>query len=162
MLIVNTKKRHIKSNKEDALSDAVVMLFLMTGDILLFVLMCLSRKANIAEELSKAKITDGAVLLFLFMALYTVFSVIKHFVYKMKVRTMIQKGTKWQGTIVGTTEKVSYTRRGGGKWYIYTIADENGRTVQTDRYITDYANKYSLRICTVYEYKNRFYFTDFL
>ena len=161
MLIVNTKKRHIKSDKEDSLSDAVVMLFLMAGDILLFVLMCLSRKANIAEELSKAKIYDGAVLLFLFMALFAVFSVVKHFVYKMKVRTITEKGTKWQGTIVGTTEKTAYSRR-GGKWYIYTVADENGRTVQTDRYMMDYADKYRLKICTVYEYKNKFYFTDFL
>ena len=162
MLIVNTKKRHFKSKKESALSDALIMLVLMAGAVLLFVVMCISRKANIAEELRGLQIYDPAVLIFLFMAIYAVFSVIKHFVYKMSVRTILEKGTKWQGTITGTTTNVLPGRPSGSKWYIYTVSDENGRTVQTDRYISDHVDKFRLKICTVYEYKNRFYFTDFL
>ncbi len=163
MLIVNAKKRHFKSNEESCLTDAAIMLGIMALFGVVFVVMCISRKANIAEELSKAKLTDGAVLLYLFMALYCLYYLVRHFIYAMNRRTILAKGTKWQGTFEGTeARRMKMVRSSPNNYrYVYTVKAPDGRTVKTESYPEDYVDKFRLKICTVYEYKNKRYFTDF-
>lgn len=81
----------------------------------------------------------------------------------MRKQIIISKGNVIEGKIIGTNEVRVILNRGPGPVYDfqYSVQLSDGKIVKTGVYYEDFVKENYITKCTVYEYKNHYYFTDY-
>lgn len=157
------KPQHYKTRNEDTPSRIWIDFAILTLYFVVFLFVCIKRHADITEELSGLISINPFSGLILFTLLHIVFLVVKSLVYNIRKRIIIAKGNVIEGKIIGTNNVKVILTRGPGPIYDfqYCVQLSDGRTVQTEVYYYDFVKKDCINKCTVYEYNNHYYFTDY-
>ncbi len=156
------KPQHYKSINEDSLSeiwvDAGILAIFMVADVIV----CIDRKADITEELTGLISINPFSALILFILLHSIFLVVKSVIYNRRKKIIVDNGNVIEGKITDTIFVKALSRSPGPTYnYKYLVQLSDGRTVNTEVYYEDFAKKDHITKCTVYEYNNHYYFTDF-
>lgn len=157
------KPKHYKNKNESSLSRIWVDVAILVLFIFAFVVVCINRHENMIEALPELVSINPFSALVLFTLLHIVFLVIKFFIYNMRKQIIISKGNVIEGKIIGTNEVRVILNRGPGPVYDfqYSVQLSDGKIVKTGVYYEDFVKENYITKCTVYEYKNHYYFTDY-
>ncbi|MBE6868652.1 MAG: hypothetical protein E7494_07800 [Ruminococcus albus] len=101
--------------------------------------------------------------LILLVLLDIVFAVVKSVIYGRNKKIIMNKGSVYEGKIEDTVYvKNKFVKSPGATYdYMYLVRLNDGRTVNTEVYYEDFVSKDNISCCNVYEYNDRYYFTDF-
>lgn len=157
------KPKHYKSKNEDSYTKIWSDIAVLFVFILAIIIVCLKRKPVITEVMHELVSINPFSALILFVLLHIVFVVVKALIYDRNKKIIMNKGSSYEGKIEDTIYvKNKFVKSPGATYdYKYLIRMDDGRTINTEIYYEDFAEKDNISSCTVYEYNNHYYFTDF-
>ena len=156
------KPTHYKSKNEDSLSRIWVDIALLFIFFLAAIIVDIKRRPSIAEVLREIISIDPFSALIVFILFHIIFLIIKSIVYNKRKRNIMEHGSVIEGIITDTIRIKVLSRTPGATYnYKYQVQLSDGRTVNTEVYYTDFVKNDNISRCTVYEYDNSYYFTNF-
>lgn len=162
-MMLKKQPKHYKSKNEDFLSRIWVDMALLFIFFLAAIIVCIKRKPSISEVLCEIISINPFSALILFILLHIIFMMAKSVIYDRNKKNVMNKGTVYDGKIEDTiyVKNILYKSPGATYDYKYLIRLNDGRTVNTEVYYEDFVKNDNISSCTVYEYNNHYYFTDF-
>lgn len=152
------KTQHFKSKDEDLLSGIWVDVFLIAIFLLGSVIVDIEHKVSIIEEFKAMLSINPFSAILLLLLLNIPYLIVKQVIYNKRTKKIIANGSAFEGKI---TDTIYVKALRGAHNYKYTVRLSDGRTVYTEVYYVNFVSENNIRNCTVYEYNDRCYFTDF-
>ena len=154
--------KHYKSKNESSLSRIWVDVGILIIILFVEVSVDVKQKANISDELPKLISINPISALIIFILLHIIFLIIKFVIYNKRKQNIMEHGNVMEGIITDTIHIKVLSRTPGATYnYKYHVQLSDGRTVNTEVYYEDFVKNHDISSCTVYEYNNHYYFTDF-
>ena len=154
--------KHYKSKNESSLSRIWVDVGILIIILFVEVSVDIKQRANISDELSKLISINPISALIVFILLHIIFLIIRSFIYNKRKQNIMEHGNVMEGIITDTIHIKVLSRTPGATYnYKYHVQLSDGRTVNTEVYYEDFVKNDDISSCTVYEYNNHYYFTDF-
>ena len=154
--------KHYKSKNESSLSRIWVDVGILIIILFVEVSFNIQQRANISDELSKLISINPISALIVFILLHIIFLIIRSFIYNKRKQNIMEHGNVMEGIITDTIHIKVLSRTPGATYnYKYHVRPSDGRTVNTEVYYEDFVKNDDINSCTVYEYNNHYYFTDF-
>lgn len=154
--------KHYKSKNESSLSRIWVDVGILIIILFVEVSVDIKQRANISDELPKLISINPISALIVFILLHIIFLIIKSVIYNKRKQNIMEHGNGMKGIITDTINiKVLSRTPGATHNYKYHVQLSDGRTVNTEVYYEDFVKNDDISSCTVYEYNNHYYFTDF-
>ncbi len=161
-MMLQKQLKHYKSKNESSLSRIWVDIGILIIILLVEVSVDIEQKANITDELPKLISINPFSALILFILFHIIFLIIKSVIYNKRKQNIMERGNVIKGIITDTINIKVLSRTPGATYnYKYHVQLSDGRTVNTEDYYEDFVKNGNISSCTVYEYNNHYYFTDF-
>lgn len=159
---MHSTPKHYKSISEDSLSRIWYDIALLLIFFVVVIIVCIKREIDIIEGLSSLMSINPFSALIVFVLLHIVFLIVKSVIYNQRKKSIVAHGKVIEGVITETKYVKVLIRSPGPTYnYKYLVKLSDGRTIDTEVYYEDFVEKDSISHCTVYEYNNHYYFTDF-
>lgn len=162
-MMIQKLPKHYKSKNEDSISKIRVDIVLLLIFFVVAIIVCIKRKNSITEGLRELISINPFSALILFILLHIIYLIAKSVIYDRKKKLVINKGIAYEGQIEETIYVKNTLNKSPGTTYDYRyrIRLNDGRKVNTEVYYEDFVKNDNINSCTVYEYNNHYYFTDF-
>lgn len=121
--------------------------------------LCIKRDQPLSSLLEVFTFRHGSPFIWAF-TLIGLYELIMWIIYKLRCHIIVKNGAKHCGAELTDFDYISKTFS-HSNYYSYKVKLPDGRVINTEKYMLN--NYYSLvqKKCTVYEYKGRFFCTDF-
>jgi len=160
--MLQKRPKHYKSKNESSLSRIWVDVGILIIIFWVEVGVDVKQKANITDELPKLISINPFSALILFILFHIIFLFTKSVIYNKRKQNIMEHGNVIEGIITNTINIKVLSRTPGATYnYKYHVQLSDGRTVNTEVYYNDFVKNDNISSCTVYEYNNHYYFTDF-
>lgn len=162
-MMLQKQPKHYKCKNEDTYTKIWTDIAILFVLLLAVVIVCAKRKPGMTEVLHELISINPFSALILLVLLDIVFTVVKTVIYGRNKKIIMNKGSVYEGKIEDTVYvKNKFVKSPGATYdYRYLVRLNDGRTINTEVYYEDFVSKDNISCCNVYEYNDRYYFTDF-
>jgi hypothetical protein len=156
-------ENQVKTLNEALPKNIIVMTSIMIVCIIFIIIYDISNNLKIFESLTDWNSFNPVIVLIMFMLLYIIVVATRYIIYSVRKKKILTNGFVQEGELIDKKAIRDIFYRGPSPKYNYKykVKLPDGNIIETETYEKDFVNMMFLKKCTVYKYKNKYYFTNF-